>query len=114
MLPSMRDSNMRYAARTDENQSEIISALRKIGAEVYTLHTLGKGVPDLLVGFRGINLLFEVKNPKQSTSNQQLTSHQKKFHTLWPGKVDIVRTPEEAIEILFNRVNTHYNIQFKG
>ena len=44
---------MRRAARVDRNQAEIVVALRAGGASVQPLHAVGKGVPDLLVGWRG-------------------------------------------------------------
>ena len=46
---------MRYAARIDDNQNEIVSALRKAGATVRVV-TQGGGLPDLLVGYQGKSL----------------------------------------------------------
>jgi hypothetical protein len=40
--------------RVDANQREVVKALRKAGAEVTFIHTLGKGVADLLVSFRNV------------------------------------------------------------
>jgi hypothetical protein len=49
---------MRFAARVDKNQSEIVSALRAAGAFVWII-----GLPvDLLVGFDGQTYLVEVKD----------------------------------------------------
>ena len=53
---------MRYAAKIDSNQNEVVNALRKAGASVQSLAALGKGVPDLLVAIRGVNLLMEIKD----------------------------------------------------
>lgn len=57
---------MRYAARVDENQAEIVAAMREAGASVWVI-----GLPvDLLVGYAGRWALVEVKrmvgklNPK--------------------------------------------------
>ena len=52
---------MRRAAKIDANQTEIVKALRQVGASVQSLASTGKGCPDLLVGFRGVNWLLEVK-----------------------------------------------------
>ena len=41
-------------AKVDQNQSEIVSALRDFGATVTSLHRVGEGVPDLLVSFLGV------------------------------------------------------------
>lgn len=88
---------MRRAAHVDANHTAIVEALRRLGALVTSLAAVGKGVPDLLVGFRGVNVLLEVKNPQVILSDQQLNAAQKKFHETWPGPVFVVRTPQEAV-----------------
>ena len=82
-------------AKTDENQAAIVAALRAIGCRVQTLHQVGQGVPDLLVGYRGTNLLLEVK-----TLTGKLNPLQTAWHTQWPGQVIIVHTPAEAIQFV--------------
>ena len=57
------------AAKVDKNQTEIVEAFRKLGFSVQHLHTVGGGVPDLLVGRGGINLLVEVKDGGKSQTN---------------------------------------------
>lgn len=64
---------MRRAARVDANQAAIAEALRSCGATVQLIHTVGKGCPDLLVGFGGINLLLEVKDGSKPPSKRKLT-----------------------------------------
>lgn len=86
-------------AKTDRNQAEIVHAIRQLGATVQSLAPVGKGVPDLLVGYRGVNFLFEVKG-----QNGKLTEPQVKWHGEWQGKVYIVRTIEDAITILTTQV----------
>jgi len=69
-----------------------VAALRKVGATVYSLHRVGAGVPDLLVGFRRKTYLLEVKAEEGT-----LTDQQKGFVRTWAGHpVCIVRTIEEA------------------
>jgi hypothetical protein len=68
---------MRYAARTDANQTEIVAALRKAGAYVWVI-----GLPvDLLVGYKDRTFLVEVK----TTSKKRLTSLQADFFNNWTG-----------------------------
>ena len=82
--------------RADSNQKEIVDTLRSIGASVLVLSQVGGGAPDLLVGFRGKEYLMEVKTPKG-----KLRSGQKEFFDTWRGsKVFIVRSVEEAIELI--------------
>ncbi len=53
---------MRRAAKIDRNHVEIVAALRGVGASVQDLAAVGKGCPDLLVGYRGQNYVIEVKS----------------------------------------------------
>ena len=91
---------MRYAAKIDSNQNEIVDALRKAGASVQSLAALGKGVPDLLVAIRGVNLLMEIKDGNKPKSAQKLTEDQLKWHGAWQGPVCIVDGPEAALRML--------------
>lgn len=84
----------RRAAKRDANEAEIIKALRRVGAQVVQLS--GKGVPDLLVGFRGELFLLEVKMPKTG----KLTDDQKEFHAAWAEVVHVVYTPEDALWVI--------------
>lgn len=88
----------RYAARVDTNQKEIVKALRKIGATVQPLHSVGEGCPDLLVGYRGRNFLIEVKN-LDGLGNKK-TPAQVEWHDEWRGQVDIVTSSQEAITLV--------------
>jgi len=88
---------MRTAARVDENQASIVLALRKLGASVISLAPLGKGVPDLLVGYRGQNHLVEVKDGNKSPSKQKLTTDQVVFHKTYRGKIQIMRSVDDAL-----------------
>ena len=88
----------RYAARVDTNQKEIVKSLRKIGATVQPLHSVGEGCPDLLVGYRGINFLIEVKN-LDGFGNKK-TPAQIEWHDEWRGQVNIVTSVSEAIDLV--------------
>lgn len=81
---------MRRAAKVDANQSMVMKALRAIGAAV---EVIGEPV-DLLVFFRGEVSLMEVKNKE---GRNQLTKQQVAFIARWPGRVHIIRSPQEAV-----------------
>lgn len=92
---------MRRAAKVDRNQSEIVEALRKCGADVISIAAVGNGKPDIIVGFRGQNYLMEIKVPgkrKKAIASSQLNQDQVEFHTVWPGNVCVVRTVKDAME----------------
>lgn len=91
---------VRTASKVDSNQPAIVQAARNMGASVHHLNKVGDGMPDLLIGFLGNNLLWEVKNPKTCKPQNALTDDQKVWHMNYQGNVDIIWTIEEAIEKL--------------
>lgn len=91
---------MRYAARVDANQTQIVSALRAAGATVQSLSAVGQGCPDLLVGHQGKNYLMEVKDGKKPPSERKLTSDQIVWHFHWNGVVTVVNSVDEALQQL--------------
>lgn len=92
---------MRRAARIDENQPDVVSALRGIGATVQPLHTIGKGCPDLLVGYGGRTLLMEVKDGDKAPSDRALTGDQILWHAAWRGgDLVVVNNVDEAVDAL--------------
>jgi hypothetical protein len=89
----IREDEMRRAARQDLNQPELVLALRRIGAKVYHI---GKPL-DLLVGYRGRNILMEIKREDRAGWDSEFTQEQKVFIETWPGEIAICHTIEEAI-----------------
>lgn len=87
--------SMRRRARVDSNQPRIVAALRQVGASVESLHRVGGGVPDILVGFRGENFLLEIKNPD---GLNRIKPEQEAWHCAWRGlPVAVVRSVDEAL-----------------
>lgn len=91
---------MRRAARIDENQPEIVLALRKAGARVTPLHQVGGGVSDLLVSWRQRWLVLEIKNPTKPRCDQELTEDQVAWIGDQKAPVYIVKSPLEALAVL--------------
>jgi Holliday junction resolvase len=91
--------------KTDATQGDIVDALRKAGATVVSLHAVGAGVPDLLVGIRGQTFVLEVKCAKNKRGDAKpLTPAQIVWHQQWRGQLAIVTTPEEALRAVGIRV----------
>ena len=89
---------MRRAAKVDANHDQVVSALRAAGAKVQSTAAIGKGVPDLLVGFRFRLFLLEVKDGSLPPSGRKLTTEQVKWHSDWAGyPLCVVNSPEEAL-----------------
>ena len=84
--------------KSDGNQAEIIEALRGIdGCSVQVLSAVGDGCPDVMVGYRGFNFLFEIKDPDQPKHRHELTDDQRIFHDEWNGQVQKVFSLKEII-----------------
>jgi hypothetical protein len=88
------------AAKVDRNQAEIVAALRKAGATVQLLHAVGKGCPDMLVGFRGKNFMLEVKDWKLAPSQKRLNDAQVEWHAGWKGQVAKVEDADAALAVI--------------
>jgi hypothetical protein len=90
---------MKRYGKVDDNQVSIVRGLRKAGASVLSLASVGGGCPDLLVYRRSTGLLYmlEVKDGDNKYPSQtKLTPHQVKFHKDWP--VHVVNNLDEALE----------------
>ena len=82
------------AARTDDNQREIVKVLRVAGATVRLMHRVGQGFPDLIFSWRGRIYLAEVKN---AALGWKLTEPQKLFRAEWPEPILIFDSVDTVI-----------------
>jgi hypothetical protein len=84
---------MRYAARVDANQDQIVVALRAAGAFVWII-----GLPvDLLVGYKGHTFLVEIK----TDSKKRLTGLQADFFESWcGGTLARIDSPDAALRMI--------------
>ena len=80
--------------RVDNNQTQIVRELRRLGMEVLHLHSVHHGCPDILVGYRGRNILLEIKKDEKA----KLTADQEVWHKMWRGQVAVVSNPQAAIK----------------
>ena len=85
---------MRTAARTDSNQTEIVTALRKRGAVVLITSQL-KNCFDCLVCFNGSIHMVEIKDGKKPPSARKLTDGEIAF-----------KAKVESVQCVYNVVNS--------
>jgi hypothetical protein len=84
----------KYNPKRDKNERPIIEALEKAGATVTQLSQTG--VLDLLVGFRGVVRLLEVKDKGGSLTDAQI-----KFIEKWDGyPLFVVWNVDEALRAI--------------
>jgi hypothetical protein len=87
---------MTHARRVDGNQNDIVYALRMAGYHTYLTFRVGCGFPDLLVVSKSnIPVLLELKMP-----GEKLTADEKVFHSEYTAPLCIVRSAEEALDVM--------------
>jgi len=86
-----------YAKKVDKNQGDVVKALRNMGADVFLLHMVGGGIPDLMVAYAGHTILIEVKDG----DDKKLTPQQLTLFANWKGgHLARVNSVQEAQELL--------------
>jgi hypothetical protein len=89
------------AAKIDANHEAVVLALRSAGATVQSLAGVGKGTPDLLVGYKGQTMLMEVKDGFKAPSARLLTEDQIRWHRVWKGgALAVVDSPDAALRMI--------------
>ena len=83
--------------RLDSNHVAVMRALRNVGMEPLSLANVGDGCPDIVVGFRGLNVLLEVKDGSKPPSERKLTAAEQEFQATWSGQICTVISPEAAV-----------------
>lgn len=87
-----------HARKVDANQQEIVNTLRAIpGVAVVVIEK----PLDLMVGYSGVNFMFEIKNPD---GRNRLTPDQEEFLEHWPGHAEVVTSALEIINRITGRV----------
>lgn len=84
---------MRKYGKTDTNQGEIVAALEKAGCMVFSLASIGGGMPDLLVGRAGVTWgPYEIKS-----KGGKLTPAEIKWWEEWRGGGCVVFCAEDIL-----------------
>jgi hypothetical protein len=88
---------LKKRVRRDYNHATITRQLILRGASVLDIATLGEGAPDILVGFRGVDRLAEIKNPNTSYGRRGQTDLQKTWGRFWNGRpVGVIRSEADV------------------
>ena len=92
----------KYACKADDNQPQIVAALRAGGAFVQVMSAAGQGVPDSLVGYRGYWRPVEIKDGGKPPCERKLTKKQVEWigDAQRYGPVSVVENVEQAQALL--------------
>ncbi len=85
------------AKKMDINQTDIANQAKTLGISYQSLHELGKGCPDAIFGYAGINLFVEIKSGKNDLNDMQI-----KYHDDWQGQIITIRNISELIQEFHN------------
>ena len=92
----------RYGRKTDENQKEIVQALRKAGRVVFEIEEPF----DLLIDNMGEWVVMEVKNPDthaRQKGGSKMTDKQLEILERLTAKVLVAETVEQALNMVIKR-----------
>ena len=93
--------NKRWDAATDQNHSALLKQIRMIpNISICDLSGAGGGVPDIMLGYQGRNVLIEIKRPDCAPSASKLNDKQVDWHSEWKGQCCVVRTLDHVLEVL--------------
>ena len=88
---------MAFAKKVDKNQVAVVKTLRDYGAQVFHLHTVAHGIPDIMCCYADQTILIEIKDGE----DKKLTPLQIKLFANWQGgPLHRVNSVQEAIEVL--------------
>jgi hypothetical protein len=91
---------MSTRGKIDHNQMAIVLGLRRVGAQVQSMASIGKGCPDLLVLFRGKWYVAEVKDGTKPPSQRRLTDAEREWHALFSPGVQTWCSLDDALKAI--------------
>ncbi len=86
------------AAKVDDNQPEIVKALRKAGWYVLIISQL-KNCCDIMISKNGRTVAIEIKDGNKPPSKRKLSEGEQKFRDNWQGEYALVESIEDALAI---------------
>lgn len=95
---------MRRAAKKDRNHRDFVDEARAHGASVME-HPNGRNEPDLIVGWRGVTCLVEIK-PAGVLTHKERVAKQKAFLEQWRGGPALIASSwQEAMWKICDHIN---------
>ena len=87
--------SFRRAARADDNQPEVVKALRKTGWYVLIISQL-KNCCDLIISKNGRTIAIEIKDGAKPKSAQKLSEGEVKFMEQWQGEYKLITSLDDV------------------
>ncbi len=91
---------MRRRARIDANQPELVKFIRSMGASYQHTHAI-PGALDGIIGYQGVDIRVEIKDPAKPPSARALTPAEQKTIDEWRGRTPVViETQSDVLSLL--------------
>jgi hypothetical protein len=96
--------SFRRAARTDDNQPEVVKEFRRLGWCVLIISQL-KNCCDIMVSKGGVTIAIEIKDGSKPPSARKLSAGEQEFKDSWLGRWELVESIDDVININSNSFN---------
>ena len=96
--------SFRRAARTDDNQADVVKLFRQLGWYVLIISQL-KNCCDIMVSKGNVTIAIEIKDGEKTPSQRKLSTGELKFKSEWLGLYELVICNDDVIAI-----NNCYNV----
>ena len=90
--------SFRRAARTDDNQTEVVACFRRLGWSVLIISQL-KNCCDIIVAKNGETIAIEIKDGSKPPSARKLSEGEQKFKDNWYGRWELVESIDDVIKL---------------
>ena len=90
--------SFRRAARTDDNQAEVVACFRRLGWSVLIINQL-KNCCDIIVAKGGETIAIEVKDGSKPPSARKLSEGEQKFKDNWYGRWELIESIDDVIKL---------------
>lgn len=87
--------------KVDANQAALVKRCRQVpGVAIVSTHTVGHGMVDIILGYRGFNYMIEIKDGAKQPSQKKLTPDEVEFHRTWPGQICIAENFDDILKLI--------------
>ena len=90
--------SFRRAAKTDDNQKEVVRLFRKLGWYVLIVSQL-KNCCDIIVSKNGYTYAIEIKDGTKPPSARKLSPGEQKFKDEWQGEWRLVESNHDVLNL---------------
>lgn len=96
--------SFRRAARTDDNQTEVVNLFRQLGWYVLIISQL-KNCCDLIVSKGGRTVAVEVKDGAKPPSKRKLSDGEMTFKQQWQGEYALVESIDDVMRLNYAKTS---------